>query len=425
MPLHRPRARTLIACSVLALLVAIGGGAWALLAGWFDAGSLQGTPQGYIATKAPPNDAVASSWPSFGYSTANARSNTALTVNGPLRPRWSVDAGSLIELPPVIGAGRVVVGTNHARAIAIDLENGHIDWSYHLPGAVAASPALSGLTHDTSGDQTPQLDLFVTMAGAVVALDPATGRLRWHLRLDSAIETSPLVIGDAMYAGTRKGSVVRISLHNHSIDWKVRVDGAVKGAIARSDANIVVGDYSGHVQALRQDTGERVWRVTSPGGAFRGPGRFYAGASVAYGRVFIGNVNGRVLGINATTGTISWVRVLSDYVYSSAAVADNLVFVGCYDHNLYALNAITGAQVWHRDLGAPISGAISVLGDRVWASTLGSPVSAGRNYGLDLHTGAIVQRFPTGRYVAAIGIRGTLLDTGIRTVSALTIGPAS
>ncbi len=424
MSLHRPRARTLVACSVLALLVAIGGGAWALLAGWFDAGSIRGTPQGYIAANAPPDDAVASSWPSFGYSTGNTRSNTALAADGPLRARWSVNAGSLIELPPVIGAGRVVVGTNHARAIAIDLESGHVDWSYHLPGTVAASPALSGLAN-TSGDHTPELDLFVTMAGAVVALDPATGTLRWHIRLDSAIETSPLVIGDAMYVGTRKGSVVRISLRNHSVEWKVRVGGPVKGAIAQSDTNIVVGDYSGHVQALRQDTGARVWRVTSPGGALRGPGRFYAGASVAYGRVFIGNVNGRVLGINATTGTISWVRVLSDYVYSSAAVADNMVFVGCYNHNLYALNAITGAEVWHRDLGARISGPISVLGDRVWASTLGYPESAGRGYGLDLHTGAIIQRFPTGRYVAAIGIRGTLLDTGIRTVTALTIGNPS
>ena len=81
---------------------------------------------------------------------------------------------------------------------------------------------------------------------------------------------------------------------------------------------------------------------------FQGPGRFYAGPAVAYGRIFIGNVNGRILGLNATTGAINWVRVVGDYVYSSAAVADRMVFVGSYDRTLYALDAVTGDVVWHQ-----------------------------------------------------------------------------
>ena len=49
---------------------------------------------------------------------------------------------------------------------------------------------------------------------------------------------------------------------------------------------------------------------------------------MAYGRVFIGNVNGRVIALDEDDGEVAWVRVLDDYVYTSAAVADKTVIVG-------------------------------------------------------------------------------------------------
>ena len=94
---------------------------------------------------------------------------------------------------------------------------------------------------------------------------------------------------------------------------------------------MVVGDYAGHVTAFRRSDGRVAWQRESPGARLRGAGRFYAGPAVAYGRVFIGNVNGRVIALDEDTGEVAWVRVLDDYVYSSAAVADRLVIVGSYD----------------------------------------------------------------------------------------------
>ncbi len=57
-----------------------------------------------------------------------------------------------------------------------------------------------------------------------------------------------------------------------------------------------------------------MWVEGGPGGAVRGAGRFYGGPAVAYGRIFIGNINGRVLALDRDTGEIAWVRVLDDYV---------------------------------------------------------------------------------------------------------------
>lgn len=412
------RRNVLLAVAGL-IIIALAVGAWGVVSGWFDQGSVRGNAAGFIPGAAPDADPHATTWPTFGNSPESTRSNTALDAALPYSPRWNVNAGSLVELPPVIGDGRVVAGTNHGLAIAIDLRSGAIDWRQQVGGAIAASPALTGLPGTPSAGQ-PRLDLFATITGDLLALDPATGQKVWSLSLGSSIETSPLVLGDGVYVGTRLGRVVRVSLATHQAVWSDTVAGSVKGAIAESGETVVVGDYGGHVSALSQATGRVVWRTTSPGKLFHGPGRFYAGPAVAYGRVYIGNVNGRILGLNAATGAINWVRVVGDYVYSSAAVADQMVFVGSYDHNLYALNAVTGEVVWHQNLGQRISGSPSVLGDLVWVSTLGDPVRAGHTYAYDVRTGRLAVLRPLGRYAAAVGVEGSIIATGVDTIAALT-----
>src|SRR5207248_3570874 len=106
--------------------------------------------------------------------------------------------------------------------------------------------------------------------------------------------------------------------------------------------------------------------------------------AVAYGRIFLGNVNGRILGLEAATGRIAWVRVVSDFVYSSAAVARRTVYVGSYDHHLYALDAVTGRSRWEFDAGERISGSPSVIGRLVWVSVLARDPRHGRTFAFDI-----------------------------------------
>jgi outer membrane protein assembly factor BamB len=203
------------------------------------------------------------------------------------------------------------------------------------------------------------------------------------------------------------------------VRWSARAAGDVKASLALAGDTVVVGDYAGQVSAFAADDGALVWRTESPGEALRGPGRFYGGPAVAYGRVFIGNINGRVVALDRDTGEIAWVRVVDDFVYSSPAVADGLVYVGSYDQRLYALDAVTGAVRWSRDFGERISGSASVIGDVVYASTIAREPSEGRTLGLDRRTGEVVLTFPDGRYSPAVGVEGILVMTGVRTVYGL------
>lgn len=384
----------------------LGVGVWQ---GWFDSHSVTGTRAGFDPGAAPrggPSD----SWPEYGYDDRRTRSNPRLTgLRPPLREAWTHDAGALLEFPPVIGDDRVIVGTNAGRALALDAHTGRVVWDRSLPGRVASSPALA----------PGGLVLFTTIAGNLVALDAATGTERWRWAGGAPIESSPLVVDGEVYVGTLDGRVVRLSLDTHRPEWTARADGDVKAGLALAGDLVVVGDYSGHVNAFRRRDGSLAWRTTSPGTAVRGPGRFYGGAAVAYGRVFIGNVNGRVLALSRTTGDIAWVRVLGDFVYSSPAVDREMVYVGSYDHRVYALDAVTGEQRWSFDAGERISGSASVIGDLVWVSTIARRPSAGRTFALDADTGRRVMTFPYGRYSPAVAIDGLLVLTGVRTLHGL------
>ncbi|MEZ5079174.1 MAG: PQQ-binding-like beta-propeller repeat protein [Thermoleophilia bacterium] len=400
-----------------ALVVAIGAGigAFGLINGWFDDASVEGSTVGFDIAAEPAAPPAAPEWPEYGFTPERTRANTGLKLSPPYRRLWRVDAGSLVEFPPVVAQGRAYVGTNGRRALAIDLRTGRVVWRARLHGAVASSPAATG----PIGRARHRLLLVTMVKGGLIALDPATGRTLWRMSFGSPIESSPLVLGDQVYVGTLDGRVLRISLRTRRVVWTARATGAVKGSLARSGRNVVVGDYGGRVTAYRQDTGRVVWRTTSPGQRLRGAGRFYAGPTIAYGRVFIGNVNGRMLALSAARGSVAWVRVVDDFIYSSAAVAHRTVFVGSYDHHLYALDAVTGRVKWRHDGGERISGSPTVVGDIVWYSTIAPRAEDGRTFGLDLRTGRVVVRINEGRYTPAVAVKDTLLLTGVDTITAL------
>ncbi len=353
--------------------------------------------------------AEAESWPEYGYNNQKTRTNPTLRDLGlPGKLRWKVDAKSLIEFPPVIDSGVAIVGTNHQRIIAIDVATGRKRWQYFTKGRVASSPAIeNGVAYVT------------TTSGYLIARRLEDGDKIWEKRIGASSETSPTIVADAIYVATLEGIVIRFDLQGNEV-WRARVPGQVKSAVAIYQNTIIVADYAGHVTALAQSDGHKIWSATSPGRTFRGSGRFYAGPAVQYGRVYVGNVNGRVVSFSARTGHVAWLRGTGDWVYSSAAIADRTVFVGSYDHRLYALDAASGDIRWSFDTGERISGSPTVIGHTVYVSTLNKNPATGRTFGVDVATGRKVWDFPDGRYSPAVAVRSTILIIGRRTIYGFT-----
>ena len=107
-----------------------------------------------------------------------------------------------------------------------------------------------------------------------------------------------------------------------------------------------------------------------------------------YGRVFLGNTDGRVYAYDAATGKLDWAVQTGAYVYASPAVTNApglgpTIYLGSYDGTFYALNARSGHIDWKFDAHGKISGSATIVGRTVYFADLGTH----RTYGLGISTG--------------------------------------
>jgi outer membrane protein assembly factor BamB len=287
------------------------------------------------ATEHPMDDGFA--WPEFGYTKTRTR---YLPLKVPLRPpfvsQWRVTGRELIEFPPVLCKRSLYMQKNNAALYKISRLTGRVRWKTKIGYLAASSPACAG--------------------NSVYAVVLARGK------------------------GIKGGRIIRA--RDGAVRWRYKADGAVKGGLALDQGRLFFGDYGGKVHAIRQRDGSQIWETSSAGSAFGlKAGRFYSTPAAAYGRVYIGSLDGFVYSFAASDGKLAWRHKTGNYVYSSPAVASvpgagPTVYIGSYDGRLYAFDARSGRVRWAHNAGGKISGAPVVVGDLVFYSNLSRRSSA-------------------------------------------------
>jgi outer membrane protein assembly factor BamB len=353
------------------------------------------------------------SWPIYGYTKSHTRYYPAPpSLHPPFKRMWARGGSSLREFPPVLSENRIFQLTDDGVLSAIDKYDGEILWSRSLGALSASAPAVGGSTvYATVLTRAPG-----SAEGRVVALNATDGAIRWSRYLPSRSESSPLLDGGRLYFGSEDGTVYALEAKNGRTVWTYHAEGAVKASPTLANGVLYFGDYSGHVQAISEQTGRRLWLAGSEGALF-GSGTFYSTAAVIYGRVFLGNTDGRIYAYDASTGRLDWAYQTGAYVYASPAVTDApglgpTIYLGSYDGTFYALNARTGHVAWSYEAGGKISGSATILGRYVYFSDLGTH----RTYGLGISTGHVAFTMDTGAFdpVISDGKRVFLTgDTGL------------
>jgi len=321
----------------------------------------------------------------------------------------------LLEFPPVIYGERIFQLSDDAVLNALDKRTGRVLWTRRVGQLSASSPAVTFNT------------VYVTILssghppspGRVIALDSADGAVRWWRALPAPSESSPLIDDGRVFFGSQSGLVYALNDATGAVLWTYRAGGAVKASPTLADGALYFGDYSGHLQAVSEQSGRRLWISASEGALF-GSGTFYSTPAVIYGRVFLGNTDGRVYAYDAFDGKLDWAVQTGDYVYSSPAVTDApglgpTVYIGSYSGTFYALNARTGGVSWSFDAHGRISGSPTIVGRTVYFSDLGQH----RTYGLGISTGRVLFEMHTGAFDPVTSDGSDIYLTGVTSLFAL------
>jgi outer membrane protein assembly factor BamB len=349
-------------------------------------------------------------WPLYGYTKNHTRFFPATaSVRPPFKRLWVHNGGALLEFPPVMYGDHIFQLADDATVEAISKHTGHTFWKRRVGALSASSPAVSGnALYVTVLARTPSIK-----KGRVVALSYATGKVLWSRDLPSPSESSPLIDHGKLIFGSQNGTVYALSAHDGSVLWTYHAGGAVKASPSLAGGALYLGDYSGHVQAISERTGRRLW-ISDSEGALLGSGTFYSTAAVIYGRVFLGNTDGRVYAYDASTGHLDWAVQTGAYVYASPAATNApglgpTIYLGSYDGSFYALNARTGSIAWKYDAHGRISGSATIVGRTVYFADLGEH----RTYGLGISTGRVLFELNTGAFDPVISDGRNIYLTGL------------
>lgn len=132
--------------------------------------------------------------------------------------------------------------------------------------------------------------------------------------------------------------------------------------------------------------------------------RGWSGATIADNSIFVGSLEGRLVGLNKTDGSLLWpndeeagmpgTAESKVAIYGTPAVAGDLAYVAGYNGKVYAFVLSTGVLRWvyprEGNLG-PIVGGLVISQDKVYLSCSDSKI-----YALDAATGDPVWSFETG-----------------------------
>ncbi len=349
-------------------------------------------------------------WPLYGYTKNHTRFFPAPPhVGPPLKAIWYHNTHATLEFPPVIYGERIFQLADDGTLSAISKHTGRQFWARRLGRLSASTPAVDSSTVyatilSTGSGVSP---------GRVVALNTANGSIRWSRGLPAPSESSPLLDRGRLYFGTQSGLVFALNASNGRVIWTYNAGGSVKASPSLSGGVLYFGDYSGHLQAISEQTGRRIW-ISSSEGALFGSGTFYSTPAVIYGRVFLGNTDGRVYAYDAFSGRLDWAVQTGNYVYASPAVTNApgvgpTIYLGSYTGTFYAIDARSGHVRWTFSAPGKISGSATIIGRVVYFADL----AAHRTYGLDVSTGRVVFQVPTGSFDSVISDGTHIFLTGI------------
>jgi outer membrane protein assembly factor BamB len=232
-----------------------------------------------------------------------------------------------------------------------------LQWRFTTEGDGISSPVVVGdRVYAGSGD------------GHLYALDRLTGERIWAFDAHSAIHSSPAVENGLVFFETRDGGLVAVDAASGKQRWRVATgpdkplpwghetgDYYIASPVLAGNGVVIFGAGDGSARALEEKTGKSIWR-TEIGERIRST------PAVSDGTVFVGTIQGRLHALALKDGAVRWkfdtegTKLDSSKfgfdrrsIQSSPAVANGVVYFGARDGWVYAVGASDGKERWRYD----------------------------------------------------------------------------
>lgn len=375
-------------------------------------------------------------WSQPGGNALNAPGHLALAGAG-VREAWRSDGGSgsskigRITASPIVYGGRVYTLDAEGKVSAFSSSGGGAIWRHSLEPTPAKTASAGGSFTTGSifslggadgggyggGLAADNGRLYGASGfGAVIALDPATGKRLWEKNLGAPVRSSPTAAGDRVFVLTAEGRFYCLSGVDGSELWSARglpqqaslamnsspaVDGEIvvvphpngdliglkvldgapvwSESLTRTRASsqfaslsdaarpaidngvVYAIGHAGRMVATNAKTGERLWSLNTPGTQMP----WVAGDSV-----FVVDTSGQILGVSKRDGKMQWTAKLpGGGTWSGPVMANNALWLTSSKGALVSVEPTTGRVLGQQNVGSATYIAPVVAGGRMYVFT--------------------------------------------------------
>jgi outer membrane protein assembly factor BamB len=252
--------------------------------------------------------------------------------------------------------GKLYLGTDNAKVIAVNAMDGKVLWAQNLPNDVVGKPACA----------YQQKVVVKTLDGKLIALDEKTGHKLWQYdegnpELILKGDSSPIVEDGKVITGFPNGKLLVVRLSDGSYVWDKQVaDSQGFSSLARmvdvtvtpivSQGVIYVGTYQGNISAISLLTGQTVWQHSIS---------TYSGLSADDEHIFATDASGLLWAFDKKTGAVIWRQnALAQYMLTAPMVYKNYLLLGDNVGNL---------QIFSKKDGQPL-GRIKVASHPIYVA---------------------------------------------------------
>ena len=231
--------------------------------------------------------------------------------------------------------------------------------------AAAAAAALAACSSAPTG---PKPAALPELAGA------KTVRVLWRAAVGAAEDFvfSPALVGDAVYAAARDGTVRRLDAASGRLRWQASAGSRLSAGVGADAASVAVANEEGEVTVLEAATGKLRWRA-------RVSSEVLAAPTLGAGLVLVRSIDNRIFAFGAEDGKRRWVyqRAASPLIVrtpAGAVIDGDSVYAGFRGGKLAAIALSNGGLRWEATVALP-KGSTEL--ERV-TDVVGAPVVQGR-----------------------------------------------
>jgi outer membrane protein assembly factor BamB len=258
---------------------------------------------------------------------------------------WQFKTGGAVHSSAVINANLVYFASADGNLYALDKNTGEMVWKFASGGEkmyglwdyYLSSPAVeNNRVYWGSGD------------GHLYAVDANNGDLQWKYDTGDIVHATPVIYQNKVYFGGFDGYMYALGKDDGSLVWKFKTVGASyfpkgeiqKAALVKDDV-VYFGSRDYNIYALDTNTGRGKWNLRQPRG-------WIIATPLEYdGNLYFGTSDAHVFySMEKNNGTVNWTIPLNMRVYGTATVSDGLIYFGTFDGKVLGIDPSSGETRW-------------------------------------------------------------------------------